>query len=146
MGRGLAPRPTSNLFAWSSTSPETRRWCRSRSRDRSYRRRRKTGLHGESPYLRGLLNMLGVRPDFLTCGEYKSAAEMFMRDGPSAEAEKMQNWLLDSMFDTQLQLIAKGRNVDVAKARASIHFAKWDFRRSVRTSAPRSTRAATFFD
>jgi protease-4 len=32
------------------------------------------GLHGEAPYLRGLLDLLGVKPDYLTCGAYKSAA------------------------------------------------------------------------
>src|SRR5438552_2373879 len=67
-----------------------------------------TGLYGESPYVRGLLDKLKVRPDFLTCGDYKSAGEIFMRKGPSAEAERMQNWLLDSMFDTYVNLIAKG--------------------------------------
>ena len=41
-----------------------------------------TGLFGEAPYLRGLLDKLGVKPEFLTCGAYKSAAEIFMRDGP----------------------------------------------------------------
>ncbi|MBC8109350.1 MAG: signal peptide peptidase SppA, partial [Anaerolineae bacterium] len=39
---------------------------------------------------------------------------------PSPEAEKMQNWLLDSMFETHVDLIAKGRKVDAAKARAWI--------------------------
>lgn len=76
-----------------------------------------TGVYGESPYLRGLLDKLGVTPDFLTCGKYKSAAEMFMREGPSAEAEEMQNWLLDGVFETQLKLIAAGRRVDVAQVR-----------------------------
>jgi protease-4 len=70
-----------------------------------------TGLRGEAPYLRGLLNKLGVVPDFLTCGAYKSAAEVFMREGPSPEAEKMQNWLLDSTYDTYVNLIAQGRRV-----------------------------------
>lgn len=77
-----------------------------------------TGLYGESPYLRGLLDKIGVRPDFLTCGEYKSAAEMYLREGPSPEAEAMQNWLLDSMFETHLGLIAEGRGREVAKARS----------------------------
>ena len=78
------------------------------------------GLHGETPYIRGLLDKLGVQPDFLTCGAFKSAAEIFMREGPSKEADEMQNWLLDGMFKTQVELIAKGRNVDVDKARAWI--------------------------
>ncbi|HEY7311083.1 MAG TPA: signal peptide peptidase SppA [Gemmataceae bacterium] len=67
------------------------------------------GLSGEGVYLRGLLDMLGVKPDFLTCGAYKSAAEVFMRTGPSPEADKMQNWLFDGIYDTSVQLIAKGR-------------------------------------
>ncbi len=79
-----------------------------------------TGLYGESPYLRGLLDLLGVKPDFLTCGSYKSAAEIFMRSGPSPEAEKMQNWLFDSIYDTQVNLIARGRGVDAAKVKAWI--------------------------
>lgn len=76
------------------------------------------GFHGEAMFLRGLLDKLGVKPDFLTCGDYKSAAEMFMREAPSPEADKMQNWLLDSLFETSLKHIAAGRNVDAAKARA----------------------------
>lgn len=76
-----------------------------------------TGLYGESPFLRGLLDKLGVQPDFLTCGDYKSAAELFMRDGPSPQAEEMQNWLFDGLYETQLKLIAEGRRVDVAKVK-----------------------------
>ena len=73
------------------------------------------GIHGEAPYLRGLLNKIGVTPDFITCGEYKSAAEIFMREGPSPKAEEMTNWLLDSVFDTSIKSIARGRGVDEAK-------------------------------
>jgi protease-4 len=76
-----------------------------------------TGMHGEAQYLRGLLDLLGVQPEFLTCGAYKSAAELFMRKGPSPEAEKMQNWLLDSIFDTYVKLIATGRKVETSKAK-----------------------------
>ena len=39
-----------------------------------------TGLFVETPYLRGLLDKIGVKPEFLTCGAYKSAAEMFLRE------------------------------------------------------------------
>lgn len=79
-----------------------------------------TGLFGESPYLRGLLDKLGVKPEFLHCGAYKSAAEIFLREGPSPEAEAMQNWLLDGMFATAVDLIAQGRKVSVEKARGWI--------------------------
>ena len=32
-----------------------------------------TGYYAESPYLRGLLDKIGVTPDYLHCGDYKSA-------------------------------------------------------------------------
>jgi protease-4 len=70
-----------------------------------------TGLYAEAPYVRGLLDKLGVKPDFLTCGAYKSAAEIFMRDGPSPEAAAMQNWLFDGLFGVWIALISEGRGV-----------------------------------
>lgn len=79
-----------------------------------------TGLYGEQPYLLGLFKKLGVKPDFMTCGSYKSAAEMFTREGPSKEAEEMQNWLMDGLFAAHLRLIAEGRGVSQQKAKAWI--------------------------
>lgn len=75
------------------------------------------GLRGEAPYVRGLLDLIGVTPDFMTCGDYKSAGEMFMLKGPSKQAEEMDNWLLDSLFETAVNLIAEGRKVSPEKAR-----------------------------
>jgi protease-4 len=79
-----------------------------------------TGLYGEGLYLRGLLDKIGVQPDYITCGAYKSAAEMFMRTGPSPEADQMQNWLLDSVYDTLVKLIANGRRTTPDKVRGWI--------------------------
>ncbi|NOX54560.1 MAG: signal peptide peptidase SppA, partial [Planctomycetes bacterium] len=76
-----------------------------------------TGIYAESPYLRGLLDMIGVVPDYMTCGDYKSAAEIFMRKGPSPQAQEMLDWLMDSRFDTYLKLIAEGRGVSIEQAR-----------------------------
>lgn len=69
------------------------------------------GLYGDEIYLHNMLLKLGVQPDFLHCGAYKSASEIFMRDGPSPEADEMENWLLDSIYDTVTNEIATGRNV-----------------------------------
>lgn len=69
-----------------------------------------SGMYGAQLHLRGLLNKLHVTPDFLTCGDYKSAGETFMREEPSPEAKRMYNWLFDSIFDNYLQLIASGRD------------------------------------
>lgn len=79
-----------------------------------------TGVAGEAPYLRGLLDILGIAPDFLSCGDYKSAAEIFLRTGPSAAAEEMENWLFDGMYDNMVGLIARGRGLKPEKVRALI--------------------------
>ena len=79
-----------------------------------------TGLYGEAPYLHRLLEKIHVKPDFLTCGDYKSAAEIFMREGPSKEAEAMQNWLLDSLYDTLVKRIAVSRKVSPELVKAWI--------------------------
>jgi protease IV len=76
-----------------------------------------TGMFGEAMFLRGLLDKLGVQPDFLTCGKYKSAAEQYMRTEPSPEAHAMQNWLMDSIFETYINMMAKGRGVDATKVK-----------------------------
>jgi protease IV len=76
-----------------------------------------TGLSAESPYLRGLFDKIGVQPDFLTCGEFKSAAEIYMRTGPSPEAATMRNWLLDSLYASYQNLVAQGRGVQPERVR-----------------------------
>ncbi len=75
-----------------------------------------TGLRGSSLHVRGLLDKIGVKPDFLTEGAYKSAAELFMREQPSPEADEMLNWLMDSWYASLKEAIASGRKVDAAKA------------------------------
>ena len=75
------------------------------------------GLATESPYIRGLLDWIGVEPDFLTCGDFKSAGEMYMREGPSRNAAAMGDRLLDSQYRTYVDLIASGRNVDRKQVR-----------------------------
>ncbi len=73
------------------------------------------GLNASSLHVRGLLDKLGVKPDFLTEGAYKSAAELFMREQPSPQADEMMNWLMDSWYATFKDLIAQGRKADAAK-------------------------------
>jgi protease-4 len=75
------------------------------------------GFSAESPYVRGLLDNIGVKPDFVTCGAYKSAAEIFMRKDPSPEAAEMRNWILDSLYESYLQSVAQGRGVVPAQVR-----------------------------
>ena len=79
-----------------------------------------TGLYSEGMYLRGLLDLVGAQADFLAMGDYKTAAEQFTRSGPSPAAQEMQNWIYDSMFESLIDLIATGRDVDADQARSWI--------------------------
>jgi protease IV len=79
-----------------------------------------TGLYSESPFLRGTLEKLGCEPDFIQFEQYKTAAEMVMRKGPSPQAEEMMNWLLDGIFDGMVKLIAEGRNLTTDQVRMLI--------------------------
>jgi protease-4 len=71
-----------------------------------------TGLYSEQLYVRGLLDMIGIEPVFLTCGDYKSAGEMFTNTSPSEESAEMMNWLYDSLYESVVKLIAESRDVD----------------------------------
>lgn len=76
-----------------------------------------TGLYGESLHVRGLLDHLGVTPDYFTCGEYKSAAEMFTRKDASPQAAENLNWLLDGTFHSMVERIAESRRVTPDKVK-----------------------------
>jgi protease-4 len=69
-----------------------------------------TGFYGESLYVKGLLDKIGVQGDFMHMGDYKSAAEMLTRTGPSEPAEQNLNWLYDSWYDSLVGMIAKSRS------------------------------------
>ena len=74
-----------------------------------------TGIYGEAPYLRGTLDKMGCTPDFEHFGDYKSASEIFMRTGPSPEAQEMNNWILDGIYDAILKHIADSRGMTKEK-------------------------------
>ncbi len=71
-----------------------------------------TGLYGEQMFLRGLLDKVGVTPDYFTCGDFKTAAEMFMRKEPSAQSKEMSDWLYGGIFDELITDVAEGRGVE----------------------------------
>jgi protease-4 len=68
-----------------------------------------TGIYGESLYVKGLLDKIGVQADYLHMGDYKSAAEMLTRTSPSAQAQENLNWIFDSIYGSLVEMIAKSR-------------------------------------
>lgn len=75
------------------------------------------GLSSQRVYLRGLLDLLGVTPEFVRAGDFKSAPEQFEREGPSEEAAENVNWLLDDAFDRYVQAIAQARGLAPERVR-----------------------------
>ncbi|MCP4456043.1 MAG: signal peptide peptidase SppA [Planctomycetes bacterium] len=69
-----------------------------------------TGLSGESMYIKGLLDRLGIQADFLSMGDYKSAAETMTRTHPSAAAQENLDWLMDSLYDSLVGMMAQSRD------------------------------------
>jgi len=76
-----------------------------------------TGIYGESLYVKDLLDKIGVQGDFMHMGDYKSAAEMLTRSGPSAAAEENVNWLLDGYYESLVRMIAGSRDLTPRQVR-----------------------------
>jgi len=70
-----------------------------------------TGLYAESPYVKGLLDKLGLDSDMIHMGAYKAASEITTRTGPSPEAADNMNWLLDGLYDGLVGMIAESRDL-----------------------------------
>jgi protease-4 len=68
------------------------------------------GLSSEMMYLRGLLDWVGVEPQFVRDAEYKSAVEQYTRTEPSPPSLEQADALLDDTFHALVTGIAGGRN------------------------------------
>ncbi|MFT5049921.1 MAG: protease-4 [Chlamydiales bacterium] len=67
------------------------------------------GMYAESPYLKGLLDKIHVKADYVHIGDWKSAGEMFTETGPSGPAADNMNWLLDGIFSSMVGTLADAR-------------------------------------
>jgi len=70
------------------------------------------GLRAESYFFRGLLEQLGVRPEVVRAGDYKSAAERFTRNRMSPEGREQAEALVDDVYAELVEGIAAGRGLD----------------------------------
>ena len=68
-----------------------------------------TGIYSESVYVKDLLDKIGVQADYMQMGDFKSAGEMLTQTGPSKAADENRNWLLDSLYDSLVNMIAQSR-------------------------------------
>ncbi|HNJ79167.1 MAG TPA: signal peptide peptidase SppA, partial [Marmoricola sp.] len=78
------------------------------------------GFSGESLFVRAALDKLGVQPQIEQRHEFKSAADLFMREGMSKPVREMMTRLLDSATDTVVTGIAADRRLPAERIREVI--------------------------
>jgi protease-4 len=78
------------------------------------------GLRLESYFLKDLLGSLGVVPDVVRVGGFKSAAEVFTREVMSPEHREQLEALIDDFYATLVGGIAEGRGLDADRVRSLI--------------------------
>ncbi len=74
-----------------------------------------TGLSAELMYYKRLLDKLGVDPILIRHGEYKTAAEPFIRDKMSEPNREQYTLLLNRIWNNMLSAIAQSRGISVNK-------------------------------
>jgi len=75
-----------------------------------------TGLKAEVYYLRGLLDLVGIEPDFIGIGDYKSAPHMFTSKGSDKfEKEQMSLILENLQGELTRAILEKRKKIDLAK-------------------------------
>lgn len=78
------------------------------------------GLAARSPFVRGTLDKLGIEPEFLGIGEYKTARFFYTEKDFTPEHREMTGWLMTSLADQLARGIAEGRGWSDDQARKLI--------------------------
>ena len=73
------------------------------------------GLRLEVLFFKKLLDYLGIDPEVVQIGAYKSAAEPFDREGMSENSRKMGDAILTDLQERMKELIASNRSVSAAQ-------------------------------
>jgi len=83
------------------------------------------GLRAEGFFLRGLLERLGVEPDVVRVGGFKTAAETFLRDSMSPEQRAQSEALLDDLYGELVEALAAGRGLAPEAVRERVDRGPW---------------------
>ncbi len=71
-----------------------------------------TGFSSENTYVKKALDKLGIKADLHKIKDYKSAAEMLIREDMSEPAREMRGWIMDEMWNTFVETLAADRGFD----------------------------------
>src|SRR5215831_13682826 len=76
------------------------------------------GLHASFLFYKGTLDKVGIRPNFVSVGKYKSAVEAYTRTGMSDAAREAMTSLLDDDYSLLTDSLASSRGVPPDSIRA----------------------------
>ncbi|MCA9116570.1 MAG: signal peptide peptidase SppA [Planctomycetaceae bacterium] len=79
-----------------------------------------TGLRAEVTFYRNLFDLLGIKPDMLQVGEYKGAAEPYMRTSMSPELRREMESILTEYYRQMVEMIAESRSLTAEQVKAAI--------------------------
>ena len=79
-----------------------------------------TGFDSYQPYFKDLLDKLGVNVHLFRVGEFKSAAEPFLLNGPSPAAQEADGYWLGGLWNQWLDSVAKARKLTPARVKSDI--------------------------
>jgi protease-4 len=88
------------------------------------------GYQAEVLSLKNTLGLVGVRPQFVRRGEFKTAPEMFTRDRISPAQEQTLSTILDERAEVLTQAIALGRHLPVPEAKDAIDHGPYSGKRA----------------
>lgn len=78
------------------------------------------GLAMTTPFFRGFFDKIGVQPQFVGIGKYKSAPEQFMRKDLSDPAKEQEEALLEDAYGQIVDAIAKSRRLSKDEVKAIV--------------------------
>jgi len=70
------------------------------------------GLAATATFFRGSFDKIGVRPNFVQVGRFKSAAETYTRTGMSPESREALGAVLDDLYRLLLARVGEGRGLE----------------------------------
>jgi len=69
------------------------------------------GMGMTTMYVKGLLDKLDIRPNIHKIADYKSAAEMVLREDMSPESREMHQWIMDDLWDIGMKALSEERGL-----------------------------------
>ena len=70
-----------------------------------------TGMAVTSMHVKSMLDKLDIKPNLHKIKDYKSAAEMVMREDLSEPARENREWLLNELWDITMKAVSEGRGL-----------------------------------